>query len=191
MTRFESDDLFCHGRPPKVVCGKWPVWPPLAEPTALCSDTLPPPYVHASHQAVGRRQLGSLEGKANSCAGDSWSSHDIPFTKYQGWLRTRWRISREGSIYNLDETPRLRPATGMKRQSSFSRHRYIMSRPTVLGTPGGNVLQQWYALAEILMGSNASSLKEADAALFVRDHTSPRPVKANSCSFAVLSPRAG
>lgn len=30
------------------------------------------------HQAAGRRQLCSLKGKVNSCAGDSWSSHDIP-----------------------------------------------------------------------------------------------------------------
>lgn len=29
-------------------------------------------------QAAGRRQLCSLKGKVNSCAGDSWSSHDIP-----------------------------------------------------------------------------------------------------------------
>uniref|UniRef100_A0A3P8V4T9 Secreted protein n=1 Tax=Cynoglossus semilaevis TaxID=244447 RepID=A0A3P8V4T9_CYNSE len=31
----------------------------------------------AHHQAAGQRQLCSLKGKVNSCAGDSWSAHDI------------------------------------------------------------------------------------------------------------------
>lgn len=39
-------------------------------------DTLAKTYTQ--HRAAGRRQLCSLKGKVNSCACDSWSSHDIP-----------------------------------------------------------------------------------------------------------------
>lgn len=35
-------------------------------------------HTYTRHQAAGRRQLCSLKGKVNSCACDSWSSHDIP-----------------------------------------------------------------------------------------------------------------
>lgn len=35
-------------------------------------------HSHTCHQAAGRRQRCSLKGKVNSCACDSWSSHDIP-----------------------------------------------------------------------------------------------------------------
>jgi len=35
-------------------------------------------HTYTQHQAAGQRQLCSLKGKVNSCACDSWSSHDIP-----------------------------------------------------------------------------------------------------------------
>ena len=68
-------------------------------------------HTYTQHQAAGQRQLCSLKGKVNSCACDSWSSHDIPSPNIGGQLWTQWRVSREGSIYSLDETPKLQPAT--------------------------------------------------------------------------------
>lgn len=35
-------------------------------------------HTYTQHRAARQRQLCSLKGKVNSCACDSWSSHDIP-----------------------------------------------------------------------------------------------------------------
>lgn len=59
------------------------------------------------HQAAGRRQLCSLKRKVNSCVGDSWSSHDIPSPNIRDGLGRSGASAERGSIYNLDEMPRL------------------------------------------------------------------------------------
>jgi len=77
-------------------------------------------HTHTRHQPAGRRQLCSLKGKENSCACDSWSSHDIPSPNIRDGFGRNGESAREGSIYNLDEKerPRLQPATRLKRRSS-------------------------------------------------------------------------
>lgn len=65
------------------------------------------------HTASSRRAKAALLTQGESEQLCPWQLEQSwhPFTKYQGRLWTQWQISREGSIYNLDETPRLQPAT--------------------------------------------------------------------------------
>lgn len=66
-------------------------------------------HARTHHQAGGRTQLCSLKGKVNSCARDSWSSHDIPSPNISHGCGRQGASAREGSIYNLDGALRLQP----------------------------------------------------------------------------------
>lgn len=63
-------------------------------------------HARTHHHAGGRTQLCSLKGKVNSCARDSWSSHDIPSPNISRCGR-QGASAREGSIYNLDGAQKL------------------------------------------------------------------------------------
>lgn len=76
-------------------------------------------HAHTRHQAAGWRQLCSLKGKVNSCARDSWSSHDIPSPNISDGFGRNGASAREGPIYNLDEAPRLQPETTLDQELLF------------------------------------------------------------------------